>query len=104
VVGQDEIHAKAGGKARRVVQIAGQPTVHQGREDDQVEHQGDRRAGLSAPQLAQEPAYCAHAPVTPRHVAVQHERHQCSDLKGQRPGHVWGQVRVNRDVKEADVD
>jgi hypothetical protein len=53
VVGQGEIHAKAGSKARRVVQLAGQPAVHEGREDGQVEHQGDRRAGLSAPQLAQ---------------------------------------------------
>jgi hypothetical protein len=86
VVGQDEVHAKAGGKARRVVQIAGQPAVHESREDGQVEHQGDRRTGLSAPQLPQQLTKCAHAPVAPRHVAVQYERHQCSDLKGQRPG------------------
>jgi hypothetical protein len=55
VVGQDEVHAKAGDKARRIVQITGQPAVHEGREDGQVEHQGDHQTGLSAPQLAQQP-------------------------------------------------
>lgn len=103
MVGQKRIQYKAGGQARHVGLLTGQTGVQQDREEGEVGDQSEQVTGLRAAELAQHAGERAHAPVAPRHMAMQHEGEQAAGLVRERPCRVRRDARADGRVEDGDV-